>query len=149
QKYPRMRFLDEVEHGEDRDPGISKAKALIQAHKDLKGIIGLTSVAVPAAAEAVRQKKLKGKIAVTGVSTPEDRADDVTARTVKAFILWNPVDLGYLTVHVADLVRKKEMPAKGPLKKVGRLKDIILRDREVILGKPLRFTRENIDRYDF
>ncbi len=148
-KYPRMRFLPEVEHGEDRDPGISKAKALIQANEDLKGIIGLTSVAVPAAAEAVRQKRKKGIIKVTGVSTPKDMRDYVKDGTVKQFILWNPVDLGYLAVHVADRVRKKNMPREGTIKKLGRLTGIRVREGEVILSKPIRFTKENIDRYDF
>jgi ABC-type sugar transport system substrate-binding protein len=148
-KYPRLHFLPEVEHGEDRDPGIAKAKALIQAHKDLKGIIGLTSVAVPAAAEAVRQKRKKGVIRVTGVSTPKDMRDYIEDGTVKEFILWNPVDLGYLAVHVADRVRKKRMPTGGTLKKAGRLADIRVRGGEVILGKPLRFTEDNIDKYDF
>src|SRR5262249_12730846 len=93
-KYPEMVLLPEQEHGEDRALGIIKAKALIEANKDLKGIIGLTSVAVPAAAEAVRQEGMKGKIKVTGVSTPKDMRDYVKDGTVNTVILWNPVDLG-------------------------------------------------------
>jgi ABC-type sugar transport system substrate-binding protein len=147
--YPQMELLPEAEHGEDRDPGISKAKDMIQAHPDLKGIIGLTSVAVPAAAEAVRQEGRRGKIKVTGVSTPKDMRDYVKDGTVSTFILWNPVDLGYLTVYVADLVRQDKMPENGTLARVGRLKDIKVVNREVILGPPLRFTKDNIDQFDF
>src|SRR5262249_20158632 len=44
-KYPGIELLPEVEHGEDRDLGIRKTKALLQATRDLNGIIGLTSVA--------------------------------------------------------------------------------------------------------
>src|SRR5262249_40397903 len=56
-KYPKIQLLPETEHGENRTLGITRAKTLIDKNKDeLKGIIGLTSVAVPAAAEAVRQK---------------------------------------------------------------------------------------------
>src|SRR5262249_15571220 len=61
-KYPGLRILAEATHGENRNLGITKAKAMIQANKDLKGIIGLTSVAVPAAAEAVRQEEKQGQI---------------------------------------------------------------------------------------
>lgn len=147
-KYPQMTLLDETQHGEDRNRGINEAKALIQANEDLKGIIGLTSVAVPAAAEAVRQEKKKGRIKVVGVSTPKDMRDYVQDGTVNTFILWNPIDLGYLTVYVADLARKKQMPENGMIR-AGRLGQIIVRDREVLLGKPLRFTKENIDKYDF
>jgi ABC-type sugar transport system substrate-binding protein len=154
-KYPAMTLLPETEHGEDRDLGITKAKALIQAHTDpdhpgqsLKGIIGLTSVAVPAAAEAVRQADKKGQIKVTGVSTPRDMRDYVRDGTVEGFILWNPVDLGYLAVYVADLKRKGQMPDNGTIQ-AGRLGAIRVKDREVLLGEPIRFDRGNIDKYDF
>jgi ABC-type sugar transport system substrate-binding protein len=147
-KYPKMELLPETEHGEDRALGVTKAKALIQATPDLKGIIGLTSVAVPAAAEAVRQEGKKGQIKVTGVSTPRDMRDFVLDDTVTTFLLWNPVDLGYLAVHVADLLRRGAMPENGTINP-GRLRDIKVRDREVLLGDPIKFTKENIDRYDF
>jgi rhamnose transport system substrate-binding protein len=150
-KWPGLELLPEVVHGEDRDLGVQKARALVQANRDkgLVGIIGLTSVAVPAAAEAVRQEKLAGTVKVTGVSTPRDMRDYVKDGTVKSFILWSPVDLGYLTVHVCDLVQKGKMPATSGTIQAGRLKTIQVKDREVLLGEPLKFTKENIDQYDF
>ena len=148
EKYPKMEIMQESEHGEDRDKGITVAKAMIQANPDLKGIIGLTSVAVPAAAEAVRQAGLRGKIRVGGVSTPKDMRDYVQDDTVTEFILWNPIDLGYLTVFVADLERKGQMPAEGKFK-AGRLGEISVKGGEVLLGEPMRFNKENIDQFDF
>ena len=148
EKYPGIELLPETEHGEDRGEGVRKAKALIQANPDLKGVIGLTSVAVPAAAEAVRQAGKKGAIKVTGVSTPKDMRDYVKDGTVEAFVLWNPVDLGYLTVYVADLLRKNQVPENGTLK-AGRLGEITVTRREVLLGKPMRFHQGNIDEFDF
>ncbi|MFL5341094.1 MAG: substrate-binding domain-containing protein [Gemmataceae bacterium] len=148
EKYPRMEIMQEAEHGEDRDKGITVAKAMIQANPDLKAIIGLTSVAVPAAAEAVRQGGKKGQIKVGGVSTPKDMRDYVMDGTVTEFILWNPVDLGYLTVYVADLERKGQMPKSGKFK-AGRLGEISVKDGEVLLGDPMRFNKENIDKFDF
>jgi ABC-type sugar transport system substrate-binding protein len=149
-KWPGLELLPEVTHGEDRDLGVQRSRQLVQANKDkgLVGIIGLTSVAVPAAAEAVRQEKLSGKIKVTGVSTPRDMRDYVQDGTVKSFILWSPVDLGYLTVYVCDLARQGKMPETGTIM-AGRLKKIQVKDREVLLGEPLKFTKENIDKYDF
>src|SRR5256714_5618639 len=115
-----MELLAECEKGEDRSLGISKAKSLIESNPELKGIIGLTSVAVPAAAEAVRQSGKKGQIKVGGVSTPQDMRDYVKDGTVAEFVLWNPIDLGYLTVYCADLERKGQMPKEGKFK-AGRL----------------------------
>jgi ABC-type sugar transport system substrate-binding protein len=147
-KYPQMALLPETEHGENRDLGISKARALIQAHPDLKGIIGLTSVAVPAAAEAVRQESKKGQIKVGGVSTPRDMRDYVMDGTVENFVLWNPIDLGYLAVHVANLKRLGQMPENGTIK-AGRLGEIQVKDREVLLGQPMLFDKDNIDKFEF
>ena len=151
-KWPGLEVLPEVTHGEDRALGVQKARALVQTHKDkgLVGIIGLTSVAVPAAAEAVRQEKRAGTIKVTGVSTPRDMKDYVKDGTVESFILWSPVDLGYLTIHVCDLVRKGKMPESGSGSiEAGRLGKIQVKDREVLLGPPIKFTKDNIDKYDF
>jgi ABC-type sugar transport system substrate-binding protein len=149
-KWPGLELLPEVTHGEDRALGVQKTRALVLAHKDkgLVGIIGLTSVAVPAAAEAVRQEKLAGTIKVTGVSTPRDMKDYVEDGTVESFILWSPVDLGYLTIHVCDLVRKGKMPRDGTIH-AGRLGKIQVKGGEVLLGPPIKFTKENIDKYDF
>jgi ABC-type sugar transport system substrate-binding protein len=149
-KWPGLELLPEVTHGEDRDLGVQKARALVQANRDkgLVGIIGLTSVAVPAAAEAVRQEELKGTIKVTGVSTPRDMRDYVKDGTVTSFILWSPIDLGYLTVHVCDLVRQGKMPENGTIQ-AGRLGKIQVTEREVLLGPPMKFTKDNIDKFDF
>jgi ABC-type sugar transport system substrate-binding protein len=148
EKYPKMQLLEEAEHGEDRDKGITVAKAMIGANPDLKGIIGLTSVAVPAAAESVRQSGKKGQIKVTGVSTPQDMRDYVKDGTVAEFVLWNPIDLGYLTVYCADLERKSQMPKQGTFK-AGRLGEITVKDGEVLLGEPMRFNKDNVDKFDF
>lgn len=148
EKYPDMPLLQEVESQENSKIGIDRAKDMIQAHPDLKGIIGLTSVAFPAAAEAVRQQEKVGQVKVVGLSTPNEMRKYVKDGTVRTVILWKPVDLGYLTVQVANLLRKGEMPASGTIR-AGRLGDIEVRDGEVILGPPMQFTRENIDAYDF
>src|SRR5262249_16940149 len=138
----------EIEHAEDRDLGIRKAKALLQKEQEVKGIIGLTSVAVPAAAEAVRQEGKAGHIKVSGVSTPKDMRDYLLHGPVKTVVLWSPVDLGYLTVQVADHLRKKEMPANGTIT-AGRLGSVTVRNREALLGKPIRITKDNVDRLGF
>ena len=68
--------------------------------------------------------------------------------TVESFILWSPIDLGYLTIHVCDLVRQGKMPQNGTIQ-AGRLGNIKVTDREVLLGPPIKFTKDNIDKFDF
>jgi rhamnose transport system substrate-binding protein len=149
QRYPRMQLLEEIESQENSKIGIDRAKDLIQANPDLKGIIGLTSIAFPAAAEAVEQLGKQGQVHVVGLSLPTQMRKYVKDGTVRTVILWKPVDLGYLTVYVADLVRKGQMVGEGTIH-AGRLGEIKVRDGyEVILGPPIKFTAENIDQYDF
>jgi rhamnose transport system substrate-binding protein len=148
-KYPELTLLPEVESQENSKIGIDRAKDMIQAHPDLKGIVCLTSIAFPAAAEAVEQQQKSGQIRVVGLSTPNEMKKYVHSGTVKTVILWKPVDLGYLTVQVADLLRKGQMKGEGTIR-AGRLGEIRVRDGyEVLLGPPMRFTKENIDQYDF
>jgi ABC-type sugar transport system substrate-binding protein len=67
--------------------------------------------------------------------------------TVKAFVLWNPVDLGYLTVYAAKRLREEgALPASFA---AGRLGEIAVEGDEVLLGPPLRFDRENIGDFAF
>jgi rhamnose transport system substrate-binding protein len=148
QRYPDLELLDEIESQENSKIGIDRAKDMIQANPDLKGIIGLTSIAFPAAAEAVQQLGKSGQIKVVGLSLPNQMRKYVKDGTVRTVILWKPVDLGYLTVQVADLVRKGQMVKEGTIQ-AGRLREIQVRGSEVILGPPIKFTAENIDQYDF
>ena len=134
--------------GDESDRAYTVAQDLLKAYPDLDGIFGITSVSLPSAAKAVRDAKKSGKIAVTGLSTPKQMRQYVDDGTVKEFALFSPVDLGYLTVHVAKLARAGALPAKiNP----GRLGELVVDDAQkmVIMGAPLRFTKENIGNFDF
>jgi rhamnose transport system substrate-binding protein len=149
ERYPDIKLLDEVESQESSTLGLERARTMIEGNPDLKGIIGLTSIAFPAAAEAVEQEGKKGQVHVVGLSLPSQMRKYVHNGTVRTVILWKPVDLGYLTVYVADLVRKGKMRDKGKIP-AGRLKEVEVRaGGEVILGPPMKFTARDIDEYDF
>lgn len=120
---------------------------LIKAHTNLKGIFALTSIALPMAAQAVRDAGKSGEIAVTGLATPSAMKPFVADGTVKTFLLWNPVDLGYLTVYVAKAVAGGNKLLDTF--EAGRLGDVKVSGTEVLLGPPLRFHKGNIDNYRF
>lgn len=91
----------------------------------------------------------RGKVAVVGLSTPKSMRDYVHNGTVKTVILWNPVDLGYLTVYTARAVCDGTFKRSVRWLPAGRLGKREVRGDEVILGSPLKFTKDNIDHYDF
>ena len=69
--YSKMKWLETVEAQEDNVLSFNQATTLINKYGDqLKGLFGMTSVATPAAAEAVTQAQKCGKIAVVGLVTP-------------------------------------------------------------------------------
>jgi hypothetical protein len=64
-------------------------------------------------------------------------------------MLWNTADLGYLTVQTALQLVRGSLGAGATSMSAGRLGTIEIRGSEVILGPPLFFRKDNIDRFDF
>src|SRR5436309_677554 len=165
-KYPAMKLVD-IRYGLDKPAeSFSVAQDLINKYRgQLDAIIAPTSVALPKVAEAAEQAGLAGKIVVTGLSTPNDMREFVKKGTVKTVVLWNPVDLGYLAVYVAHATitgTLKEGMAKqsvragrlGTREATAQLNDITAKGpltlrNVILLGAPFRFTKENIDRFNF
>ncbi len=149
EKYPQMSIASVEPGEEDLQLGIDITKNYLRANPDTAGVFGITSVALPGAAEAVKQMGLEGKVAVTGLSTPNDMKPYLESGAVEKFVLWNPVDLGYLAVHVANAQIEGNLPKSGTFE-AGRLGKVkMIAEDEVLLGPPLVFTLENIDKYDF
>jgi len=145
--YPDMELVTVKPSEEDQQLAFQVAQDLLKAYPDLAGIFAITSVALPGAAEALRQSGAARRVALTGLATPNSMRQYVKDGTVQTVLLWNPVDLGYLTVHAAArLVADGSLPAELT---AGRLGQVEVRDREVLLGPPLQFTRANIDDFDF
>ena len=149
EKYPDMTIASVQPGEEDLQKGIDITKNYLQANPDTAGVFGITSVALPGAAEAVEQMGRKGDVAVTGLSTPNEMKPYIESGVVEKFALWNTVDLGYLAVYVANAQVEGNLPKSGTFK-AGRLGEVkMLAPDEVLLGPPVVFSKENIDQYDF
>ncbi len=90
EKYPEITLLETLYPAEDISRARQMTADVLGAHPDLKGVWGLSSVALPGAAEAVKQAKKTGEVAVTGVTLPKEIKDYVKDGTVEKFCLWNP-----------------------------------------------------------
>jgi rhamnose transport system substrate-binding protein len=147
EKWPKLNIVTVKASAEDQQLAFQVAQDLIKAYPNLKGIWGITSVALPGAARAVRESGYSGKIAVTGLSTPNNMREYIKDGTVKTVLLWSPIDLGYLTVYAAKKVLDEgSLPAEF---EAGRLGNVQVKGKEVLLGPPTQFTMANIDDYDF
>lgn len=135
--------------GENASQALADSKDVIKKYPDLKGLFGISSVSFPGAAEAVEQTGNSGKILVTGLSTPNEMKQFVKNGTVRSVVLWNTVDLGYLTVHVAEALAAGRIKKGDTEFEAGRLGRLRIAGDHVLLGDILIFNAENIDRYDF
>jgi rhamnose transport system substrate-binding protein len=148
-EYPGLKLVAIKPSNEDQKLAFEVAQDLMKAYPKLRGLFGISSVAFPGAAEAVRQAKRGGQVLVTGLATPDDMREYVEDGTVRSVILWNTVDLGYLTVYVADAVATGKLKPGATTIEAGRLGEEKVEGDNVLLGKILVFTKENIDQYHF
>ncbi|MDL1902830.1 autoinducer 2 ABC transporter substrate-binding protein [Anaerolineae bacterium CFX9] len=149
--YPEMTWLATLEAQEDNTLSFNQATTLINQYGDeLDGIFGMTSVATPAAADAVTQAGECGNIAVVGLATPNAMRPYVESGCVQSVVLWNPVDLGYAAVYVMRAVVDGTLVPGDTEVEAGRLGTLqIVNGSEVLLGPPFVYNMDNIDEFDF
>ncbi len=150
QKYPKLTIVATEYAGEDLVISQQRAQDLLKANPDLKGLWGLTSRAFPGAARAVEKAGKGGKVAVVGLGLPSEMKPFVKSGTVKKVILWDPEQLGYLAVKVAHAVWKGDLkPGATTFDAGGDLGSKEVKGDAVLLGPPLVFDKDNIDKYSF
>lgn len=151
--------------GNDQGTADEKIKSLLSANKNIKGIIALSSNTVPAVSSARDQLNITGDIKIVGVSVPEASRSDMEEDKMSAVVLWQPFDLGYLTLHVAYAVLEGKNPAgsfvsplsgttmapsfmdTSNLVKYPSSGHKIMADNVVILGEPIVWNLKNIDAF--
>jgi rhamnose transport system substrate-binding protein len=150
-KYPKMQNLSDTPKASEEDQALATQATIdiLKSYPDVQGIYAMTSVALPGAAEALRKEKAYDRVFLTGLSTPNSMREYVREGVVKKFVLWNPVDLGYLAIHAAKAVLDGTLTENTASITAGRLGQIQVAGREVLLGDPVVFDAGNIDEFDF
>ena len=149
--YADLELVDIV-YGDDEDQkSFDQTEALLQNHPNLKGIISPTTVGIAAAARYLSESEYKGKVALTGLGTPNQMRPYVEDGTVEAFALWNPGDLGYLATYAAAALANGDIAGEeGDTFEAGDLGEYTVEaDGVVVLGEPFTFDADNIAEFDF
>ncbi|MGH9370130.1 MAG: substrate-binding domain-containing protein [Vicinamibacterales bacterium] len=133
---------------DDRDKAFSETQTILRVHPEVKLVMAISAPAVPGAAEAVRQAGRKD-VNVIGLSLPNINKPYVHGGWAQTVVLWNTRDLGYLTIHAGMQMLQGTLKPGAASMQAGRLGQLQIRGSEIILGPPLKFTRENIDQFDF
>jgi len=149
EKYPGLKLVtDPVPSDESAQEAYTQTLALIGAYPNLKGILGYSTPAPIGVAMAVQEKGLQDVISVVGCSMPTDSAPYLADGSLDYGVLWNPADLGKMTVYVAYLqltgaeIEGYEVPGVGPI-------HIEEDGRTIIMADPSVWTAENVSQFNF
>ncbi len=148
QKYPDLKLVAIQPSEGDRDRAFQETQTVLKVYPNVKLVMAIAAPAVPGAAEAVQQSGRKD-VKVTGLSLPNMNKPYVHAGVVESVVLWNTVDLGYLTVYAANALITGQLKRSDNELRAGRLAKIEVADDEVRLGAPFIFNKTNIDRFNF
>ena len=148
EKYPEI-TMAVLRPCDDKQPkAFDEANNILNAYPNVKLIMGICSPSVPGAAEAVKQSG-RNDVKVIGLGLPNDSKRFVHDGITDAVILWNTMDLGYLTVHAAKQLADGQLKSEARSLTGGRLGEMQIVDQNILLGSPFVFTKENIDKFDF
>ena len=149
-KYSKMKLVT-VAYGEEKaDVNAQKAKELVQAYPNLKGIIVPAGIGLPAAAEALSQSGDLGKIKISGLGPVTLVKQYIETGDVQD-VWWNVENLGTLAFTTSQLYAQcKIKPDAGSSYDVPGLGKFTVGDKGVVLlGEPTIVTPENVKDFPF
>lgn len=149
--HPNIELVDVVYGDDDDQTSFDRTAALLQTYPNLKGIVSPTTVGIAAAGRYLSTSEYKGKVALTGLGTPNQLREYVQDGTITAFALWNPADLGYLSAYATKALIDGTITGKeGDTFEAGKLGEFTVgADATVLLGDPYVFDSSNIADFDF
>jgi rhamnose transport system substrate-binding protein len=148
EKFPNINLVATVYGDDDSVKSTDEAKGLIASYPNLKAIIAPTTVGVVAAAQVVTDQNLIGKINVTGLALPSEFKQFIDNGASQAVALWNPIDLGYSAIYLANDLIKGEEAKPGAVFSIGRVGEITLDDTySAPLAAPFEFDMSNIEEF--
>jgi ABC-type sugar transport system substrate-binding protein len=148
EKYPDIKLVQTVPCDDLQNKAFDRANEILNAHPDVKLIMAISSQAVPAAAEAVKQAG-RNDVHVVGLGLPNENKPYVKAGITPSLVLWNTMDLGYLTVETAYALKAGTLKPTDTSFTAGSLGKLEMKGDNVLLGTPFTFTKDNIDQFDF
>ncbi len=146
--HPNLKLATVQPSDDDRDKAFNQTQVILKAFPQVKLVMAISAPAVPGAAEAVQQSGRR-EVNVIGLSLPSICRPYIHAGSVQTIFLWNTRDLGYLTVYAGALKTRGGIVPDAKTVRIGKLGDLEVRGSEIVLGKPLRIDRSNVDSLHF
>jgi rhamnose transport system substrate-binding protein/rhamnose transport system permease protein len=148
EKYPGITLVEIRPSDDDRKRAFDETQTLLKVHPEVKVVMAIASPAVPGAAEAVKQSG-RTDVKVTGLGLPSSSRPYLKDGVLDSVVLWNTMDLGYLTIQTAYALAKGTLKPGATALVAGRLESVEVKGDNVLLGTPFTFTKDNVDQFDF
>jgi rhamnose transport system substrate-binding protein len=148
-EFAKLKLVSTVYGDDQSDKSYREAVGLLRSNPNLKAIISPSTVGINAAAKAVVDEKMVGKVYVTGLGLPSEMAGHVKSGAVKEFAIWNPIDLGYAATYAAyEFVKNNPQAKAGGTLQLGRMGAVTLdAGGEAALAPPFTYNKENVDKF--
>lgn len=150
-KFKDLELVATVYGDDQMDKSLQEANGLIKSYPDLKCIISPTGVGVIAAAKAVQDAELGGKIVVTGLGLPSQTAEYIKSGVINKAFLYNPYDVGYIAELAARAIALGNATgAEGDIIKVDDMGERSVSlglngETQIIVDQAPEFNIDNID----
>jgi ABC-type sugar transport system substrate-binding protein len=150
EKYPKMTLLPPQFAGGTAQRAFQIATDLMTAHPDLKGLIAVASTTCPGVGQAIESAGKVGKVIGTGYGSPNTVRSYLKSGAFGFSVLWNPRDLGYLTVWAGkQLIDNKAFDQSNAVPGLTAPAIYDSTTKVLLLGPPAVFTKENVDQFKF
>ena len=107
-KHPNVNIVDVQYGGGDQLKSTDIAKAIIQAHPNLKGFFGANEGSIIGVLNAVKEQKKEGQIVVIGYDSGKQQIDAIRSGVEAGAITQDPIGIGYKCVESAVKAIKGE-----------------------------------------
>jgi ribose transport system substrate-binding protein len=107
-KYPKVTIVDTQYGGGDHLKSTDLAKAIIQAHPNLKGFFGANEGSIIGVLNAAKELGMEGKLTIIGYDSGQQQMDAIRSGAEAGAITQNPVGIGYKCVEAAVKAVKGE-----------------------------------------
>jgi len=149
-KYPNLKLVtDRIPTDEKQQLAYQKTLDLLRAYPNLKGILAYSTPAPLGAAQAVQERGLQDAITVVGTALPTDSGPFLEDGSLDVAVLWDPAQLGYLTIYLAKHLLDGNKVENGmEVPNVGKI-EVKPDGKTGIMGPPTDFTKDNYKNYNF
>ena len=107
-KYPKITIVDTQYGGGDQLKSTDIAKAIIQAHPNLKGFFGANEGSIIGVLNAVKELNKAGKLVVIGYDSGQQQMDAIRSGAEAGAVTQDPIGIGYKCVDAAVKAMKGE-----------------------------------------